>query len=90
MALKYTGRADVLIINNKRYAQPKTYAKEPHMYDGTLDKPIPGLTKEQATKLVEVSKLHSFEENGEDLEEKLTQPTTNSVLADEPATGSKK
>lgn len=72
MALRYTGRASIFEYNGKRYT------RNPVGDEGDLNKPIPGLTRLEATHLVETSRLHSFEEGGEDLEEKLTKPSTDS------------
>lgn len=75
MALKYTGRAVRLTIEDKVYTTAEEYKKNPKAYAGSFDKPIP-IDVETATKLVNASKMHSFEtEKGEDLEEKLTAPS---------------
>jgi hypothetical protein len=67
MALKYTGRADVLHINGKSYAKKELYEKDSDKYDGSLDKTIPGMTRASALHLIENSSIHSFEEDGKDL-----------------------
>ncbi len=69
---KYTGRTSVLEYKGKRYAQPDIYKKNPKDYDGSFDKAIPNMTKEDAENLVSNSNLHSFEVDGEDLLEKMT------------------
>lgn len=74
MAFKYTGRARTLQYAGKVYAEPDTYAKNPKAFDGSFDKPIPGMTREVAMHLASQSNLHSFEENGDDLLEKETAP----------------
>lgn len=72
MALKYTGQTDVLSVNGKLYAKPKLVEKNPKAYDGSFDKPIPGMTRANALHLIENSSLHSFDEDGQDLLEKVT------------------
>lgn len=74
--LKYTGSVDVLLVGDKRYAQPALYAKNPAAYNGSFDKPIPGLSKETALNLIEHSSLHSFEDvaSGEDMLDMATAP----------------
>lgn len=76
----YTGRVSKLTVEGKTYVSPEIYkkasAEERKEYAGTFDKPIPGMTEDIARSLLEHSNLHSFEVNGEDLEEKLTQPNT--------------
>lgn len=77
MAFKYTGRARTLQYNNKIYAEPETYAKNPRAFDGSFDKPIPGMSRELAMHLASQSNMHSFEEDGEDILEVATAPFAN-------------
>jgi hypothetical protein len=93
MALKYTGSSDVFIFGGRRYAKPELYKKNPSMYDASYDSPIRGLTVEKAQTYIESSSLHSFEEGGEDLEEKLTAPPVigvDTALVDPPVAPNKK
>lgn len=77
MALKYTGRSDTFVFNDKVYARNKAAYMAEHNGvepDGTYDNAIPGLSKATALHMMEASNLHSFEEAGEDLMEKVTAP----------------
>lgn len=75
MALRYTGRATTFEYGGK------IYRKNPGTGEGDLSKPIPGLSREVALHMIECSTLHSFEEAGADLEEKVTAPTKGNVNA---------
>ena len=86
MALQYTGRARTLSFHGKVYAKKELYDKNPSAFSGSLDKPIPGMTKELALSMVERSNLHSFEDvsSGEDLLEQSTAPVAENIPADVP------
>ena len=82
MAFKYTGRANTLNFKGKIYTTPDNYAAHPGLYDGSFDKPIPGMTQEIAVGLASRSNLHSFETTeGEDLLDRVTTPTIEGVDA---------
>lgn len=74
MELKYTGRAVKLIVGDKQFVSKKEYDKSPKAFAGHFDKM--SISQEDATALIESSKLHSFETaKGEDLETTLTDPS---------------
>lgn len=70
----YTGRADALEFNGKLYGKPALARKNPDMYDGDFDSPIPGMDENTARRLVNRSNLHSFDVDNADLMEQLTRP----------------
>lgn len=81
MALIYTGRSSMIVMpdTGKKYIRdPKEFARNfpGQEYDGTFDKPIPGMTQEMALHLMAQSNMHSFElaKTGEDLLDKVTTP----------------
>lgn len=81
MALRYTGRADILSVNGKLYAKRKIYDKNPSAYDGSLDKPL-NISKEDALNLTvnSNSNLHSFADaKGEDILDSATKPASVSA-----------
>jgi hypothetical protein len=88
MALRYTGRADMLVVaeTGKRYIRdPKWFAKNypGEKYDGTFADPLTGLTTESALKMMESSNMHSFENTkGEDILDKETAPAAVSATGD--------
>lgn len=84
MALRYTGTASTFNMPNDKggydaYASPEVYKRNPDAYVGDYSKPIKGLTREIATKIIAQSKMHSFDEDGSDLEEKITTPEQNTL-----------
>jgi hypothetical protein len=74
MELKYTGRSSRLIIGDKHFVSKSEYDKSPKAFAGHFDKM--NISQEDATALLESSKLHSFETaKGEDLEATMTDPS---------------
>lgn len=72
MAFKYTGRADTFTFNGRTYAKPELYERNPKAYYASYDSNIVGMTEHIALHLINHSNMHDFEQNGEDLLEKVT------------------